>query len=233
MKYTVALILPWSAILLFSCGQSHQAEPENEELLVSQAVDSLYSVTSKNGNRTRTFFTPVMEEYAFATVPFQEFRKGIEVTAYNDSTGVLASHIVSDYALYWTDRDLWELKGNVVVKGENDRTLYSQQLTWDAKIKKIYSNVDSKVEEGGDVFIGEGFEATDDFSRWTFRRLKGRVGVDTEPVKQEDAGVENDPVPASKSVPPPSAEVPALHTHPDNNLFDAKPIELNRIRRRS
>lgn len=232
-KYPVALLLAWSATLLFSCGEAHQTEPANEELLISQSVDSMFSVTTSNGKKTRTFFTPMMEEYAFATVPFQEYRKGIEVISYNDTTGMVSSHIVSDYALYWIDRDLWELKGNVVAKGENGRTLYTQQLTWDVKIKKIYSNVDSKIEEGSDVFIGEGFEATEDFSRWTFRRLKGRVSVDTEPVKPgEQAAADSLSAPrttlptAPPEPQPASTEVPVVHKQPDGDLFEAKPLEL-------
>ena len=37
------------------------------------------------------------------------------------------------------------------------KTLYTQQLFWNARTKKIYSNVDSKIVQnnGRDVFIGE------------------------------------------------------------------------------
>lgn len=188
LKHSIALLSTGSAILLFplfSCDGNKEAEPINEDTVISQTVDSMTLVDIKNGKKNSVLVTPKMEDYGFATVPFTEYRMGIEFITYNDSTGMVSSHITSDYALHWTDRDLWELKGNVVVEGENDRTLYTQQLMWNVKTEKIYSNVDSKVEEGEDVFIGEGFEADSDFRNWTFRRLKGRVGVDVEPSQPE------------------------------------------------
>ncbi len=180
--------------MLSACDRQKQAEPINEDTLISRSVDSMLVITTENGKKTNLFSALVMEDYEFARVPFTEYRKGVEAIAYNDSTGVETSHIMSDYALHWTDRDLWELKGNVMVVGEEGRKLFSQQLTWDRKTKKIYSNVDSKVEEGDDVFIGDGFEADDDFSRWTFRRLTGRVSVDVEPSKPQDPAAANDSV---------------------------------------
>ncbi|MEG2576720.1 MAG: SAM-dependent methyltransferase, partial [Glutamicibacter sp.] len=48
------------------------------------------------------------------------------------------------------------------------KTLYTQQLFWNAQTKKIYSNVDSKIVQSGgrDVFIGEGFESDEGFKDW-------------------------------------------------------------------
>ncbi len=176
----VALLTAGSAILLISCDKGKKVSENNDEALVTRTMDSMEITTSDNGQLQNVFRAPLMEDHAFAKAPFQEYRKGIELVSY-DSLGMESSHVMADYALHWTDRDLWELKGNVFVMGENDRKLFTQQLSWDRKIKKIYSNVDSKVEEGQDVFIGEGFEADDDFGRWTFRKLTGRVSVEMGP----------------------------------------------------
>lgn len=48
-------------------------------------------------------------------------------------------------------------------------------MFWNARTKKIYSNVDSKIvqNDGRDVFIGEGFESDEEFKDWRFRRMKG------------------------------------------------------------
>jgi len=71
-------------------------------------------------------------------------------------------------------------KGNVVVEKSDGKTLYTQQLFWNARTKKIYSNVDSKIVQnnGRDVFIGEGFESDEEFKDWRFRRMKGRMEVE-------------------------------------------------------
>ena len=72
----------------------------------------------------------------------------------------------------------------VVVKSDG-KTLYTQQLFWNAKTQRIYSNVDTKIvqNEGGNVFQGEGFESDEAFKEWRFRRFTGKMDVD---VSQED-----------------------------------------------
>ncbi len=181
-RVMIALLITGSAISLMlpSCGGNKKAPPMNDESLIARTVDSMEWLTTKNGKTTNLFKALLMEDHAFAKAAFQEYRKGIEVIGY-DSLEQESSYVVADYALHWTERDLWELKGNVLVTGEDGRRLTTQQLMWDVKLKKIYSNVDSRVEEGENVFFPEGFEAVDDFSSWTFRRLKGRVSVDTAP----------------------------------------------------
>ena len=88
--------------------------------------------------------------------------------------------LTANYAIYYENRELWEAKGNVVVEKSDGKTLYTQQLFWNARTKKIYSNVDSKIVQnnGRDVFIGEGFESDEEFKDWRFRRMKGRMEVE-------------------------------------------------------
>ena len=88
--------------------------------------------------------------------------------------------LTANYAIYYQNRELWEAKGNVVVEKSDGKTLYTQQLFWNARTGKIYSNVDSKIVQnnGRDVFIGEGFESDEEFKDWRFRRMKGRMEVE-------------------------------------------------------
>ncbi len=173
----VALLVAGSAISLLSCGEGAKTSETDDEKLVSRTVRNMETLSSENGGKKQLQRAPLVEEHAFANPAFEEFPLGMEVIGY-DSIGQPSSRVIADHALHWAQRDLWELKGNVLVEGEEGQKLYTQQLFWDRKTQKIYSNVDSKVEEGEDVFIGEGFEADDDFSRWTFRRLTGTVGVE-------------------------------------------------------
>ena len=111
--------------------------------------------------------------------------------------------LTANYAIYYQNRELWEAKGNVVVEKSDGKTLYTQQLFWNARTGKIYSNVDSKIVQnnGRDVFIGEGFESDEEFKDWRFRRMKGRMEVE---MKQRA-----DSTSADSSAVRPAAERPA------------------------
>lgn len=178
----VALSMTGSAILLFSCaGKDAGHTSGSDEALMTEYSEDLSVVMSQNGRRSYHFVTPLLEGYSLGREPYREFRKGVKITTYqNDSLTTVDAVLTANYAIYYENRELWEAKGNVVVEKSDGKTLYTQQLFWNARTKKIYSNVDSKIVQnnGRDVFIGEGFESDEEFKDWRFRRMKGRMEVE-------------------------------------------------------
>lgn len=178
----VALSAAGSAILLFSCGERQgEGASGSGETMMTEYSENLSVVMSQNGRRSYHFVTPLLEGYSQAREPYREFRKGVKITTYqNDSLSEVDAVLTANYAIYYVNRELWEAKGNVVVEKSDGKTLYTQQLFWNSRTKKIYSNVDSKIVQnnGRDVFIGEGFESDEEFKDWRFRRMKGRMEVE-------------------------------------------------------
>ena len=178
----VALSVTGSAILLFSCADKDAGRASaSEETMMTEYSEDLSVVMSQNGRRSYHFVTPLLEGYSLAREPYREFRKGVKITTYqNDSLTTVDAVLTANYAIYYENRELWEAKGNVVVEKSDGKTLYTQQLFWNARTKKIYSNVDSKIVQnnGRDVFIGEGFESDEEFKDGRFRRMKGRMEVE-------------------------------------------------------
>ena len=163
--------------MLFSCSGKKKPAELDLETLITQQSDTLTMIYTKNGKKDYRFSTPLMERYELAREPFMEFRYGINIITF-ESLGGEASHLVADYAIYYENRELWEARGNVRGTGEDGRKLYTQQLFWDEKTDKVYSNVDCKVVDGNDVFVGEGFESDSEFKDWVFRESEGRMWVD-------------------------------------------------------
>lgn len=146
--------------------------------MMTEYSEHLTLVKSQNGLKSYHFTTPLLEGYLLAKDPYREFRKGVKIVTYkDDSLSSVDATLTANYAIYYEKRDLWEAKGNVVVENSEGRTLYTQQLFWNAKTKRIYSNVDSKIvqNEGRDVFYGEGFESDESMRDWRFRRMTGRM----------------------------------------------------------
>ena len=143
----VALSVMGSAILLFSCsGDQADASSSAEEAMMTEYSEHLSIINSQNGRRSYHFVTPLLEGYTLAREPYREFRKGIKITTYqDDSLSSVDAVLTANYAIYYEKRELWEAKGNVVVEKSDGKTLYTQQLFWNARTGKIYSNVDSKI----------------------------------------------------------------------------------------
>ena len=185
----VALSAMGSAILLFSCGTaSGESDVANNETLMTERSEHLTILMSENGRRSYHFTTPLLEGYTLASDPYREFRKGIHITTYqNDSLTTVNATLVANYAIFYEERELWEAKGDVVVEKADGTKLYTQQLFWNSKTGRIYSNVDSKIVKGSDVFMGEGFESDEELKEWRFRRMSGKMLVNMEPTENPDS----------------------------------------------
>ena len=205
----VALSVAGSAILLFSCsGEREDASSSAEEAMMTEYSEHLSIINSQNGRRSYHFVTPLLEGYTLAREPYREFRKGIKITTYqDDSLSSVDAVLTANYAIYYEKRELWEAKGNVVVEKSDGKTLYTQQLFWNARTGKIYSNVDSKIVQnnGRDVFIGEGFESDEEFKDWRFRRMKGRMEVEMKQAADSTAADSTAVRPASATATAPAS----------------------------
>lgn len=193
-KVQVALLMLGSAILLFSCeSKQEQVERKNETAMMTEYSENLSIVMSQNGRRSYFFETPLLEGYTLGNEPYREFRKGIKITTYqDDSLSRVDMVLTANYAIYYEKRELWEAKGDVVGRKFDGKQLYTQQLFWDARTQKVYSNVDTKLVQGNNVSVGESFEATEDLSDWRFRYQKSRIEVEFTPGEGGDSTKQSD-----------------------------------------
>lgn len=224
--FRVALSVAGSAILLYSCKEKEaDADAASTETMLSEYCENLSLIMSRNGRRSYHFVTPLLEGYRLAREPYREFRKGVKITTYqDDSLSLVDVVLTANYAINYEKRELWEAKGNVVVEKSDGKTLYTQQLFWNAKTGKIYSNVDSKVvqKNGREVFIGEGFESDEAFKDWRFRRMKGRMEVEMKPSADSTDST------AVRPVPPAGGERPAADDRPAQRPTQTQPVPAPR-----
>ena len=186
----VALSAVGSAILLFACDRPVAVESGNDEALMTEYSEHLSVIMTRNGRRSYFFKAPLVEGYTLAKEPYREFRKGVEITTYqDDSLTTVDAVLTANYAIYYENRELWEAKGDVVVVKSDGKTLYTQQLFWNAKTKRVYSNVDTKIvqNDSRNVFQGEGFESDEEFKEWRFRRFTGKMDVDVSQMEEDEA----------------------------------------------
>lgn len=193
----VALALLASAILLFSCQQGDaEDDDDGAEKMMTEYSENLTILMSQNGRKSYHFTTSLMEGYSLAKEPYREFREGVNIVTYNDdSLSSWDTKLSANYAIYFEKRELWEAKGNVVVEKSDGRILYTEQLYWNAKTDKIYSNVDSKVVEknGADVFVGDRFESDKEFKQWLVRSMNGRMEVEVPPPAEDSTAMVAEP----------------------------------------
>jgi len=228
-------VLSVSTGALSSCREKKTSSGDGDTRnMMTQQSENLTIIHSRNGNITYRFTTPLLERYENALEPYTEFRKGIHIERYNDSTHMIEATLIANYAIWLEKQELWEAKGNVVGNNADGNQLETEQLFWDQKAKRVYSNVDSKITQNDDVIYGDGFESDDRFEEFVVRKPKGKVTVDTTPNDLSDSTRTED-APAAAA---PKPEVPQSAPAADHPVIRegeavARPKPSSRRRRQT
>lgn len=153
-------------------------EEKNLPVRVGYDVETAYT---DSGLLKGKLIAPELMVFQERDDTYIEFPKGIKVIFYNES-GEQTSVITSNYAINYPKKQLWIAKNNVIAKNEKEgKELYTEELYWDQKSGKIYSEVFSKIINPDGTFYGEkGFEADQDMSKWKLKQSKGEVNVKNE-----------------------------------------------------
>jgi hypothetical protein len=118
----------------------------------------------------------------------------------------VSATLTANYAIFYETRELWEAKGDVVIIQNNGRRLYTSQLFWNQSLHRIYSNVDSRVVDGDEIYDCEGFESDEQMKDWTYRKLKGVTYVNDTEFGGEDSSA-NDSSASNAEIGKKSSEV--------------------------
>lgn len=195
-------LIAGSALLSLSCKKEKARGNVNPETLITMQSEDLSMTVSKNGLKSYHFTTPLMQQYGLAAEPYTKYPDGVFVQTFQDSTEVVESTLRADEAINYEKRDLWMASGHVVASGSGN-TLYTEQLFWDAKTDRVYSNVRVKVVDKDGEHYGEGFESDKDLKSWMFRDYEGTIAVETAPNEEYDgaAGGPSDASAGEQTVP--------------------------------
>lgn len=105
----------------------------------------------------------------------REFPEGLFLQFF-DSEGDPTSTLKADYCYYSKKEDLYKATGNVVVQDveTNDR-LDTEELYWNQKEEEVFTEKFVRIEKDGELHIGDGLEAKQDFSYWKILNSKGTI----------------------------------------------------------
>ncbi|HZK03801.1 MAG TPA: LPS export ABC transporter periplasmic protein LptC [Bacteroidaceae bacterium] len=104
--------------------------------------------------------------------PYWSFEKGVFLEVY-DSTKQVESTVTADTAYYYSEKKLWELKGNVHSKNVNDEEFNTNQLFWDQYYEKVYSDSLIRIRQEKQIIVGIGFESDQSFTKYTIKKTEG------------------------------------------------------------
>lgn len=88
--------------------------------------------------------------------------------------------IEADSAFYWTDRKLWELRGDVEILNRTGSRFESPRMFWDQKERLIYSPDSVFIDTPERKLRGKNFTSDEQFTKYTFLGSSGSAMVHDE-----------------------------------------------------
>lgn len=161
-------------ISILGCTKSDFKEPV-EYTGPLREVENL-ELYSSEGDRIKSKVVAELV-YEFANGD-QEFPKGVYIEMFNEF-GRLESTLRANYAKFIKAEEHWLGQGKVELKNvEKNEQLNTEELFYNPKTKKIFTNKFVTIRQQGDVIYGTGLDAMQDLSDYVITNPEGIIEVD-------------------------------------------------------
>ena len=174
-KQSIKILLIGILILCFfaSCGSDKKEyvnAPLDNETMPSMRDDSVTMLISDSGLIKYKLITKDWEFFENAKDPHWYFPEGIYVEQFDTSFHKQTS-LKADTAWNFTLRKLWRLKGNVFIENIQGETFSTDELFWDEKEQKFYSDKYIEINRPEKLMLkGIGFESNTSMTQYRIFR---------------------------------------------------------------
>lgn len=134
----------------------------NVETLISDSGVTRYKIN-----------TPVWYVYDDVQEPYWRFPDGINLIKF-DNFFRTETTVRADSAVYFKYKQLWRLDGNVRIINILNEKILTQQLFWDQRTHRIYSDSFVHIEQTDRVLEGlHGFETNEQMTNYRMKQFSG------------------------------------------------------------
>ena len=170
------IIVCFAVSLLYSCMDDSKTVTEDETLAgnVPGMVTRDVSMQVSDSGVIRYLATaPLWMNYSLdASNRYQYFPEGIHIVMVDSLLNPEAS-IVADTAYNYENKQLWHLINDVVIENLQNEKFMTNDLFWDMRRHKVYSDSFIHIERPDAIIEGIGFMSNDDFTEYTLRETSG------------------------------------------------------------
>jgi len=175
---TIGKTLVCSFFFLFLIASCNNDKPDKIRAIVDRSklpklhATEITTIISDSGITRYRISAPRWDIYDKSSQPYQEFPEGIYFEKFDVNMKVDAN-ITSKYARFNENEQLWELKGNVRAMNLQGELFETQQLFWNQRQQKFYSNTSIKITQATRIITGIGFESNETMTHYMIKNPQG------------------------------------------------------------
>lgn len=179
-------------LAMAACGEEDKlgvANSINTDSMPQLSTRNVSTLISDSGYTKYKVVTPLWNVYGGnSTEAYWDFPEGVYLRQLDHDLQVVST-VAADSAVYFPNRKLWELYGDVEIDQKEKAYFFSQRIFFDDRERKIYSDTFIHIKTPTQVLEGIGFESNQNMTRYRVIKPTGMF-----PTKQLD-GDEPDRVP--------------------------------------
>ena len=143
----------------------------------SNAATNITIIRTDSGKIIGKIFAPKLLKIFDKEKPYTEFPEGLKAESYNNYP-VIESSLTCKYAKNFEDKNLWLARNKVVVINNEGAKLETEELFWDIKKEKIYTDKDVRITEGNQIMYGKGLTSDQEFKNYEITQPKGSFYIE-------------------------------------------------------
>ncbi len=166
-----------SVVLLTSCEENDIAKVKamfDEKEVDVEVADSVQFIYKEDQYARAVVTGKTVKRYT-RTQNKLEFTDGLIVRFYDQLK--LISVLKADFAENNDSEQKVLVSGNVYMESAKYEHMETQELTWDMRAKRVYTDKAIKIRTPDHIIYGVGFDSDEDFSNYTIRKVNGIVSV--------------------------------------------------------
>ena len=166
-------------LIFVSCSNDPKLVQEfvSSEVLPIEKIEGAEMLHTENGKLKVKIVATTIERFNNQQ-PQLVFSNHLVVYFYNDSA-LVQSTLKAEYAEINDGKKLMTAKENVILTNRTGKKLESEELIWDEKNNKIYTDKKVKITTGKEVIEGEGFVSNPDFTEYSISKIHGTFNFET------------------------------------------------------
>lgn len=140
---------------------------------VAEQVDISYT---DSGRLKAKLHTPLMIGIKQTAEPYVEMPRGVKGEFFDDSAHI-ESFLSSEYAISYSKAKKVLLRRNVEVMNVKGERLNTEELHWDQRSGKIYTDKFVKITTADQIIMGDGMTANQTFTHWVINKVRGTINL--------------------------------------------------------
>ena len=170
-------VIAFAMTLFFSCTNNFEevkkiGVSENEPQGVGVNINV---IRTDSGRVAANLISPKLYDFENRKFAYSEFPEGVTLHIFDELEQ--KTTIISDYAIIYSETDVIDMQGNVVVSTHEGDSLFADQLFFDQKKEWLFTNLPVKFKSKDYLTKGKGFDSDRDFTKAEVLEISGLFAV--------------------------------------------------------